>query len=251
MELRHGSLSYEDITGWGQKSNKKTIQLLAGKVLCRHSEKYHGHVFEIRDLDSNGQIVHHHNGKKLFMAETNEEMMRWIESLRTVSNFAPRCDFANLHIFVFIKAVIGSAGDFEPNNDTKSGSGGEESQMHTVYSDESEHKSTMLEDWRPLHKTQMGSSDSIDSSVRISSIPKYLTSSRKIKRGNHISSEASVGARSFANDMKRFEFIKDMVSSAATTQGYQECLLDQALDEALTIPVSYVKVGSTIYLFCL
>lgn len=84
VELRHGVLSYEDITGWGVRANKKTIQLIFGQVACRPSQKYHGHVFEIRDKDSNGNVLHHHSNKKLFMADSNDEMARWIEAIRTV-----------------------------------------------------------------------------------------------------------------------------------------------------------------------
>ena len=54
------------------------------QVICRSSQKYHGHVFEVRDLDSEGHVVHHHSRKKLFMAESNDEMARWIEAIRTV-----------------------------------------------------------------------------------------------------------------------------------------------------------------------
>lgn len=83
-------LSYEDITGWGQRANRKTVQLIARQVVCRPSTKYHGHVFEIRDLDSEGRIVHHHSRKKLFMVESNAEMMRWIDAIKTVCVFPTR-----------------------------------------------------------------------------------------------------------------------------------------------------------------
>jgi hypothetical protein len=95
VELRHGLLRYEDITGWGQRSNKKTVQLIVRQVLCRPSQKYHGHVFEIRDLDNEGHIIHHHSRKKLFMAESNDDMIRWIEAIRTV------CD-----CFCYMYAII-------------------------------------------------------------------------------------------------------------------------------------------------
>jgi hypothetical protein len=41
-------------------------------------------VFEIRELDSDGKVIHHHNKKKLFMAESTEDMIKWIEAIRTV-----------------------------------------------------------------------------------------------------------------------------------------------------------------------
>jgi hypothetical protein len=84
LELRHGELAYEDIMGWGQKANKKTIPLIVKHVVCRPSQKFHGHVFEIRELDSDGKVIHHHNKKKLFMAESTEDMIKWIEAIRTV-----------------------------------------------------------------------------------------------------------------------------------------------------------------------
>lgn len=211
VELRHGELSYEDITGWGQKSNKKTLPLIVRQVICRPSQKYHGHVFEIRDLDNEGRIVHHHNRKKLFMAESTDEMGRWIEAIRT--------------------AMIGSAGDFGPNDAKTTGSGEDN---HTVRSDESELQNT-IDDWRPLHVMQMGSSDSND--IRpISAIPKLFTSSRKTKK--HLGSDSAEG---FSNEMKRFEYIKTIIHAADSPQAYRECLLDQVLDNVITIPVAYMK----------
>jgi len=211
VELRHGELSYEDISGWGQKSNKKTLPLMVRQVVCRPSQKYHGHVFEIRDLDGDGRIIHHHNRKKLFMAESTDEMVRWIEGIRT--------------------AMIGSAGDFGLNDDKTTGSKEDD---HTVRSDESELRNT-IDDWRPLHVTQMGSSDSGDARP-ISAIPKLFTSSRKTKKHH-----GADGAEGFSNEMRRFEYIKTMIHAADSPQAYQECLLDQVLDNVITIPVAYMK----------
>ncbi len=85
VELRHGVLSYEDYVGWGETYNKKTLKLIATQSVCQPSKKYHGHVFEIRELDEYGILIHNQNSKKLFMAESNEDMIRWIGAIRTVS----------------------------------------------------------------------------------------------------------------------------------------------------------------------
>lgn len=151
--------------------------------------------------------------------------------------------------------MIGSAGDFGANMDTRSGSGGEDN--HTVLSDESDvhqHRPSgsggALEDWRPLHTLQMGSNDSGDGRQAVSSLPKMFTSARKVKKGNQPSSFSSEGIESFSSEMKRFEYIKRIIHAASTPQEYRECLLDQALDNGITIPVAYMKVGFCSSLLC-
>ena len=98
-----------------------------------------------------------------------------------------------------------------------------------------------LEDWRPLHTAQMGSSDGSERPL-VSSLPKMFTSARKVKKGNQSASFSSEGIDSFTSEMKRFEHIKRIIHAASTPQDYRECLLDQSLDNVITIPVAYMKV---------
>jgi hypothetical protein len=130
--------------------------------------------------------------------------------------------------------MIGSAGDFGANIDSATTGSGEEN--HTVRSDESEKHNNALEDWMPLHMTQMGSTDSNEGRP-VSSLPKIFASSRKPKNRTH-----SEGADGFSNEIKRFEFIKMIIHAADTPQLYRECLLDPSLDNVITVPVAYMKV---------
>ena len=86
MELRHGVISYEDLSGWGETSNRKTIKLLFKKVRCSavKSEQEGGRfVFALAEVSGN---------KRLWMADSLEELQAWVDSIKT--------------------AMIGSAGDF-------------------------------------------------------------------------------------------------------------------------------------------
>ena len=136
--------------------------------------------------------------------------------------------------------MIGSAGDFGANCDSKGGSlGSGEDCGHTVRSDDSEAGGGM-EDWRPLHTSQMGAGDDEGGGQSgAMGLPKLFGSALKVRKGGRLASE---GADSFSSEMKRFEHIKLIIQAAHTPQGYRECLLDQSLDNVITIPVAYMKV---------
>jgi hypothetical protein len=149
--------------------------------------------------------------------------------------------------------MIGSAGDFGVNFDSKSGaqSQGSGEDGATVRSDESEQINgagsvAALEDWRPLHTSQMGGGGGgggRDESARhLSSLPKLFGSAIKVRKGSQVSSSFSESGDNFSSEMKRFEYIKRIIQAAHTPQGYRECLLDQSLDNVITIPVAYMKV---------
>lgn len=142
--------------------------------------------------------------------------------------------------------MIGSAGDFGPNLDPAIGSG-EDSQ--TVRSDESDHMHNMhnnaLEDWRPLHTSQMGGSSDSGDARPLSALPKIFSAGRKSKKG-----PATDGADGFQNEMRRFDYIKLIIHAATTPQMYRECLLDQALDNVITVPVAYMKVTKSAACAC-
>jgi len=86
VELRHGSFSYEDYSGWGDTYNCKTIKLVVKKVKChtiKSGPMMGRFVFGISDIE--GQ-------KRFWMADSAEEMQSWVNAIKT--------------------AMIGSAGDF-------------------------------------------------------------------------------------------------------------------------------------------
>jgi hypothetical protein len=138
-----------------------------------------------------------------------------------------------------MQAMIGSAGDFGANFESKNSPSED---THTIYSDESEVRTR--DDWQPLHNAQMASTDggSSNESTKLYPMPKIF-SARKVKKEVRTSSYSD-GVESFNCDMKRFEHIKRIIHSANTHEGYRQCLLDQSLDNMITIPVSYLKVVS-------
>jgi hypothetical protein len=84
------------------------------------------------------------------------------------------------------------------------------------------------------------SNESID--YKQTALPYIFGSARKIKKSNRSNSSFSDGAESFSNEMRRFEHIKKIIHAASSPQAYRECLLDQSLDNVITIPVAYMKV---------
>jgi hypothetical protein len=84
--LRHGVFSYEDLSGWGETSNRKTIKLLFKRVKC----------YPIKTNQQSGRflfaLAENDGPKRLWMADTEEDMQSWIDATKT--------------------AMIGSAGDF-------------------------------------------------------------------------------------------------------------------------------------------
>lgn len=196
VELRHGVFTYGDYSGWNHHTNWKKIKLLSQKIRCyplKSGNIQNKFIFVLKEINGS---------KRLWMVDTNEEMISWIESIKT--------------------AMIGSAGDFtediiDYNNDNIN----------------------IGNDLSGISGNDNFECDSISSPVPIQlwhhSESFTQSSSNLLKSFNGLPS-------SLSSEIKRYIFLQTAIINTHSASEYRDLLELYTSEPHFTIPISFIKV---------